>query len=307
MTGSVRRDQSPDEGKKLDDVETSRAGILPRSPTPECSWITFRLICPSLLLGFRGYFLSTRMSRAGGVSPPAQRLEPSSHAGDLGPARRHLSIFDAVTGTLHPSIRNVVRPGFWEPTLLIQTSVGLASLPGFGSTSLSAAVPPEEVLFRRKDAPDRYAENDFYWADKHLPPSARLPESDLLKAVHAYTADYYAQTSQDGGKIDARSMNETALVAMGILLEEAMVQILGERGDMALVEGESVGSEERHENVHSSEASGQSWERVRKSPPHRVEAHERTKHKRRRLEGTREHAEASGIQSQSPESYRDAS
>ena len=168
--------------------------------------------------------------------------------------------------------------------------------PGIGSTSLSAAGFPEEVLFRRKDAPDRPTTDDFYWAQRHLPPSARLPDSDLLKAVHAYAADYYARTLPDEGEIDAYTMNETALMAIGILLEETIAQILGETGDMALVEGESVASEERHENVHSSEPSGQSQERVRKSPPHNAEAHERTKHKRRRLGGAMEHAEAPGLQ-----------
>lgn len=35
-------------------------------------------------------------------------------------------------------------------------------------------------------------------------------------------------------------MDETALIAMGILLEEAAKESLGETGDMALVEGEEI-------------------------------------------------------------------
>lgn len=98
------------------------------------------------------------------------------------------------------------------------------------------AVPPEEVLFRRKGAPIRYEEDDIYSADRHLGPHQRLPDSDLLKAIHAYASDFYANATSDGGKRDFKSLDETALLAMGILLEEAAAEALGKTGDLALVE-----------------------------------------------------------------------
>ncbi|TKA74386.1 hypothetical protein B0A55_04512 [Friedmanniomyces simplex] len=98
------------------------------------------------------------------------------------------------------------------------------------------AVPPEEILFRRKGAPVRFAEDDVYEADRHLEPHHRLPDSDLLKTIHAYAADYYNHTSKTPGNVDIRSLDETALLAVGILLEEASAHALGTTGDLAFVE-----------------------------------------------------------------------
>ena len=67
-----------------------------------------------------------------------------------------------------------------------------------------------------------------------------LPDSDLLKAVHVYASDYYHRALGAQGEVSFESMEETALLAVGILLEEAAEDILGERGDLVLVEGEVV-------------------------------------------------------------------
>jgi hypothetical protein len=103
---------------------------------------------------------------------------------------------------------------------------------------------PDEVLFRRKDAPQRYAEYDIYFShERDLPRSGRgmLPESDLLKAIHTYSSHYYAasglQSRTLGGRnADNCSMDETALIAFGILLEEAARDVLGRRGDLIFTE-----------------------------------------------------------------------
>ena len=110
--------------------------------------------------------------------------------------------------------------------------------------TIDAAVPPGEVLFRRKDAPLRFAEDDVYEADRHLKLDQSLPDSDLLKAIHAYVADYYDRTSNIEA-LDVRSMDETALLAFGILLEEAAAEALGETGDLAFVEQDDEYSSER--------------------------------------------------------------
>lgn len=103
-------------------------------------------------------------------------------------------------------------------------------------SSSSKAVPPEEVLFRRKGAPVRYEEDDVYFADRHLEPTQPgLPDSDLLKVLHAYAADYYGTIAGEEGK-DFGSLDETALLAMGVLIEEAAREALGETGELALVE-----------------------------------------------------------------------
>ena len=113
------------------------------------------------------------------------------------------------------------------------------------------------MLFRRKDAPHRYAEHDIYYShERELPHGGRgtLPESDLLKAVHGYSSRFYESLHRGNkhriirrrrGNVDAHSMDETALLAFGILLEEAGKDVLGKRGDMVFTEGmEEDGEEE---------------------------------------------------------------
>jgi hypothetical protein len=96
---------------------------------------------------------------------------------------------------------------------------------------------PSDVLLRPASAPTK-GRSDVYFADENLGPDMRLPDSELLKAVHAYSSDFYSRATPDGGKGDFRSLDETALIALGLLLEETAAQVLGDRGDMALVEPE---------------------------------------------------------------------
>lgn len=102
--------------------------------------------------------------------------------------------------------------------------------------------PPQDVLLRRVNAPDQIA-FDFYNADERLREDQVLPGSDLLKAVHSYVSDFYAVTTAHEGAKDHRTFDGSALLALGILLEEASVEVLGENGDMALVEPEGMENE----------------------------------------------------------------
>lgn len=116
-------------------------------------------------------------------------------------------------------------------------------------SSSTVAVPPEEVLFRRKGAPTRYEEDDIYWADRHLTEDQRLPESDLLKAIHSYASDFYGRAVKGKGMVDFESLDETALLAVGVLMEEMAGDVLGETGDLAFVEGEDDGVEKAEEEA----------------------------------------------------------
>ncbi|KAK8035921.1 hypothetical protein PG991_001994 [Apiospora marii] len=119
---------------------------------------------------------------------------------------------------------------------------------------------PEEVLFRRIKAPIRFAEKDVYHAHEALSGGGRdvLPDSDMLKAIHGYASHFYAalgvaargpgtaaeSRSASSSSIDEQSMDETALLAFGILLEEAARDALGKRGDLVFTEGqETVGQD----------------------------------------------------------------
>lgn len=106
---------------------------------------------------------------------------------------------------------------------------------------------PEEVLFRRVGAPIRFAEKDIYHAHEQLPNGGRdiLPDSDMLKAIHQYSSHFYARQPGIGNNIDLRSMDETALLAIGILLEEAGREALGKRGDLVFTEGVEMDAEDQ--------------------------------------------------------------
>ena len=95
---------------------------------------------------------------------------------------------------------------------------------------------PDEVLFRRERAPPRYAESDYYFAHAKLP-EGTLPESDLLKAIHGYIAGFYERSGVPPYSKVWKSMDESALLALGILMEETARGILGETGDFAFLEG----------------------------------------------------------------------
>lgn len=106
---------------------------------------------------------------------------------------------------------------------------------------------PEEVLFSRKRAPQRYAEKDLYFANDSLPDAGRniLPESDMVKAIHGYASHFYEALGRrcageprgDIGRVNERSMDETAILAFGILFEEAARAALGKDGDLVFTEG----------------------------------------------------------------------
>lgn len=133
------------------------------------------------------------------------------------------------------------------------------------ASSSTTAVPPENVLFKRKDAPVRYVENDIYFADQRQS-IIGLPDSDLLKAIHSYTSDFYGRAVPDGRK-NWKSLDETALLALGILMEEASRETLGSTGDLAITEGQEV--KEKLENSRKSpvpdrQRSGSSTRRAKK-------------------------------------------
>lgn len=150
---------------------------------------------------------------------------------------RETTVYDAVAG------RACYR-GLICKTPLIASTRDTAS-------SSTVQVPPEEVLFRNRGAPQRYEETDFYWANEKLPlQGAELPDSDLLKAVHAYASIFYGRR---GGKADFRSLDETALMAVGVLLEEWADGLLGRSGEGAFVEGEAVSEEAVNEEAVNEE------------------------------------------------------
>jgi hypothetical protein len=95
---------------------------------------------------------------------------------------------------------------------------------------------PDEVLFKKANAPTRYEETDYYFAHRSLPESQKLPDGELLGGLHAYVSKLYSRTQEPGFQQTWKCMDETALIALGILIEETVSSELGETGDFALVE-----------------------------------------------------------------------
>lgn len=59
--------------------------------------------------------------------------------------------------------------------------------------------------------------------------------------MHAYAAGFYART---GGAADFRSLDETALLAVGVLLEEWADMVLGKTGHEVFLEGKKRKADE---------------------------------------------------------------
>ena len=70
---------------------------------------------------------------------------------------------------------------------------------------------------------------------------ASLPSSDLLKSIHSYSADFYAKTAVHDADLTYRSLDGSALIALGVLLEESCDTLLGETGHLALLEEKAMG------------------------------------------------------------------
>jgi hypothetical protein len=124
---------------------------------------------------------------------------------------------------------------------------------------------PEEVIFSRKRAPQRYAEKDRYFANEFLPDAGRdiLPHSDMVKAVHRYASHFYEALGRrcageprgNIGRVNERSMDETALLAFGILLGESAWYSLGKGGDLVFTEGLQDGEDGKDDRDNQTAAS----------------------------------------------------
>ncbi len=194
-----------------------------------------------------------------GRSPKLANQEPEKRD-----KRRVASVYDAVAGRVGPN-------GF-----LTREQLQSSSLIPRG---------PDEMLRRSFDAPEQVFDN-LYNADEQLLPHQQLPDSDLVKAVHCYASDFYGMATVNKGLHDFKSFDETALLAFGVLLEEAAHELLGETGDMALVEPEGL----QHGLPESKMTKHQILGRVKRPPTPVMESAgsdmEEDRLKRQKLAGT---------------------
>jgi hypothetical protein len=96
---------------------------------------------------------------------------------------------------------------------------------------------PGSILEYLPQAPWRNEEDplDPYDWIRQLPPEVKLPESELLEALHIYASDFFSMVK--AGRRNYRSLDGTALLALGILLEELASESVGNNGDLVFTEG----------------------------------------------------------------------
>ncbi|OJD32783.1 uncharacterized protein BKCO1_3600066 [Diplodia corticola] len=152
----------------------------------------------------------------GRVKPQRRRSSPPPEKR----RRRPISVYDCVAGRVNAN-------GFIPE----QAAVSAGRIT---SSTSRVPIPPDESLFKQRGAPRRYEEDDIYFADRHLAPHQRLPESDLLKAIHAHSSEAYDQAYGRQARRLYRSLDETALLAFGVLLEEAAADLLDETCNLKL-------------------------------------------------------------------------
>lgn len=175
--------------------------------------------------------------------------------------RRRATLYDAFAGEYRNVCVNctlLTRPGRINQNRFIGRPY--ASRWRHHLSSSNAPLSSRKFLSRKNQPKD--TDEDFDSKDvDFVSPDTRLPRSDLLEAIHSYSSHFYAN-AVDRSK-DFASMNETALIAMGILLEEFANHSLGRTGDLVLVERDDE-DESDLESVVSAVSTGSRASRARK-------------------------------------------
>ncbi|RPB28849.1 hypothetical protein L211DRAFT_242312 [Terfezia boudieri ATCC MYA-4762] len=191
------------------------------------------------------------------------------------------------TSTANPHPRRLIT--LYDAASARATFQGLLPLPRPSPTNQPQpyhhpAHGPDEILGRRHPAPLQ----PIPYEDTH-----NLPSSDLLKAIHQYTSEFYQRHGLTRGA--ARAMDETGLLVVGVLIEEAVKVCLGAGvgGAGAFVEedGEEEGGAKRKKRGKGVERTGESDSDSRESTS-RSQSHSR-KRRRRRAAGAAAGADAS--------------
>ncbi|EED16537.1 GAJ protein, putative [Talaromyces stipitatus ATCC 10500] len=117
------------------------------------------------------------------------------------------------------------------------------------NVSSSRAVRPSNDIVSRLEGDEALDD----WIDENSLDGVPLPSSDMLEAIQSYAGHFYANTVDSRRTEHFSSMDGTALIAMGVLLEEMTEELLGQTGDMVLVEREDDSNDDL--GYYASEAS----------------------------------------------------
>jgi hypothetical protein len=104
------------------------------------------------------------------------------------------------------------------------------------ASSSTHPVAPDDILFNRKGARIRFAEEGDYVGIDDMGP---IPPSDLLETMHRYVSRFYDRPDVERKHLHYKSMDGTALLALGILLEETLKHSLSKTGHLAFLAAEN--------------------------------------------------------------------
>ncbi|KAK6497878.1 hypothetical protein TWF481_012277 [Arthrobotrys musiformis] len=92
----------------------------------------------------------------------------------------------------------------------------------------------DEILFHNPSNPSFVLPDSVKNILEDQKVTGNLPDSDLLKVVHRYVAEFFAAKGWD--EVMTRSMDESAMLAIGVILEEYCREMIGKDGDMVFAE-----------------------------------------------------------------------
>jgi hypothetical protein len=103
--------------------------------------------------------------------------------------------------------------------------------------------PAELVVLAEPKVPPEIAEDVMVYEEwlRNLPSQLSLPDSDLLRAIHAYVSDFQSVLQR---LPEYTRMDGTALLCLGVLLEEMVAEAVGETGHLAFLESEEIRNDE---------------------------------------------------------------
>ncbi|KAK6529904.1 hypothetical protein TWF281_009058 [Arthrobotrys megalospora] len=136
-----------------------------------------------------------------------------------------------------PPKEHVWRPYTISTTNVYTASSSLVTINGRPlNPTHSKAASADEILFHNPLDPEFKLPDSVKVLLEDANLLKDLPDSDLLKAVHRYVAEFYTAKGWDG--VMGRGMDESALLAIGVILEEYCREMIGKNGDLVFLEQE---------------------------------------------------------------------
>ncbi|KAF3934116.1 hypothetical protein ABW19_dt0209501 [Dactylella cylindrospora] len=174
-----------------------------------------------------------------------ETIESPTSAGSSPPASGTSSSFKGSNDSSKPvkpiykrKRRNVRLEPYTKPTINVYSaSSSLLTINGHPvSPTHKIPAAADEILFHVYKHPKWHMPDEVDMIMRDDNRTKEYPDSDLLKAVHAYTADFFRAKGWEA--VGTRMLDEEALVAVGLLLEEWCREAVGKQGDLVFLEKE---------------------------------------------------------------------